>query len=145
MFEEFSPEAEQAVHNHTATNNTYTIHADTVRNFGRVYATNNDIDWSYAVTSDNVYYPSVKVIDLDGGEHRISAAGLKVKIEDNEVYLANEKDEAIHLCGAETSETRLQDIKNKVKELPETDPIARLVKSKIIEVFAEGGVQIEKI
>lgn len=142
MFEEWSPEAEQAVHNHTATNNTYTIHADRIS--GYTYQTTHDeIDWGQAVTT--MYCPSIKIKDINGTEERIASSGLYVNAQDNEIYLVNDRGEKIHLCGAETSEMKLQNLKNLVEKMETNDPVSRLVKNKIIEIFAEGGVQIEKI
>lgn len=131
MFDEWSPEAEQV----TAHTHTYTFNVD--RNTV-VYSDISDCV-SYATTS----YFVTNIKDICGEEHTIKTNNLKIELKDGELYLSNDNNEQIHLCGAATTEKKLNELKSLASKLPEETMIDKLVKKQIFELFESGGVQIE--
>lgn len=132
MFNEWSPEAEQAgVHNHTYTIN---VDRDTL-----MYSAISDC-FSYATTSNFV----TNIKNINGEEHTIRTNNLKIELKDGELYLSNDDNEQIHLCGAATTEKKLNELKSLASKLPEETMIDKLVKKQIFELFESGGVHIEK-
>ena len=132
MFNEWSPEAEQpGVRNHT-----YTINVD--RNTA-MYSAISDC-FSYATTSNFV----TNIKNINGEEHAIRTNNLKIELKDGELYLSNDDNEQIHLCGAATTEKKLNELKSVASKLPEETMIDKLVKKQIFELFESGGVHIEK-
>lgn len=135
MFNEWSPEAEQAgAHNHT-----YTFNIDRNTN---ITANMNDFA-SYATTCTASYFVT-NVKDINGEEHTIKINNLKIELKDDELYLSNDNNEQIHLCGAATTEKKLNELKSLASKLPEETMIDKLVKKQIFELFESGGVHIEK-
>lgn len=135
MFNEWSPEAEQvSAHNHI-----YSFNID--RN-GNMYSGLNDCV-SYATTCTASYFVA-NVKDINGEEHTIKINNLKIELKDDELYLSNDNNEQIHLCGALTTEKKLNELKSLASKLPEETMIDKLVKKQIFELFKSGGVHIEK-
>lgn len=135
MFNEWSPEAEQAdAHNHT-----YTFNID--RNTDMYSEINNCV--SYATTCTASYFVA-SIKDINGEEHTIKINNLKIELKDDELYLSNDNNEQIHLCGAATTEKKLNELKSLASKLPEETTIDKLVKKQIFKLFESGGVHIEK-
>lgn len=132
MFNEWSPEAEQAgVHTHTYT---FNVDRNTI-----MYSDINDCV-SYTTTS----YFVTNIKDINGEEHTIKTNNLKIELKDGELYLSNDNNEQIHLCDAATTEKKLNELKSLASKLPEETMIDKLVKKQIFELFESGGVHIEK-
>lgn len=132
MFNEWSPEAEQL----NAHNRIYTLNID--RNT-IAYSDINDCV-SYTTTS----YFTTNIKNINGEEHTIRTNNLKIELKDGELYLSNDDNEQIHLCGAATTEKKLNELKSLASKLPEETMIDKLVKKQIFELFESGGVHIEK-
>ena len=132
MFNEWSAEGEQG----TAYNHRYTVNI--VRDTA-MYSAISDC-FSYATTSNFV----TNIKNINGEEHTIRTNNLKIELKDGELYLSNDDNEQIHLCGAATTEKKLNELKSLASKLPEETMIDKLVKKQIFELFESGGVHIEK-
>lgn len=128
MFNEWSPEAEQV----TAHTHTYTFNID-----------RNTIDISDCISYATTSYFVTNIKNINGEEHTIRTNNLKIELKDGELYLSNDDNEQIHLCGAATTEKKLNELKSLASKLPEETMIDKLVKKQIFELFESGGVHIE--